>query len=378
MESYFSTTGEDGAEKAMITVNLVDRENRSRSDKQIMQALAPEVAKVAGAIITIERGASGPGGGQADVSLDIYGRDYDEMVRISSELQAIMLESGNFSSSVVTTHKKPREEVVFRPDRNELSSSGINSAKIGGLIRTAISGNTDAKFKENNEEYDIQVRVRKEYAESLEDIGNLAVQTRRGSLPLASFGELSMERSLPPLKRRDKQRLIQLNGYLSRSTASEVMADLKERFQRVDFPNGYTYKFVGNAENMEESSREISKAFLLAVVLTYMLLAAILNFFHSPFTIVSGVFTAFAGVFYALFFFEFTINIGSMMAMVMLVGLAVNNAILLLDETGQVQMMPGCNVRSALGSLGCLGPFYGFFVPLAAGTLPQVFDPDDC
>ena len=108
-----------------------------------------------------------------------------------------------------------------------------------------------------------------------------------------------------------------------------------------------------------------------------MLLAAILNSFIHPFTIVSGVFTAFAGVFYALFFFEFTINIGSMMAMVMLVGLAVNNAILLLDET-QVQIDAGLSIKEALweASVVKFRPILMASLAIIAGTLPQVFDPD--
>ncbi|MFW7379810.1 MAG: efflux RND transporter permease subunit [Oligoflexus sp.] len=373
--SYLSRVGIDGVENATVTVNLEDRSERNRSDEEIIRAITPEMAKIPDAIVTLERGAGGPGGSMADVTVDVYGRDYETMVEISDKLRNIMLETGNFST-VVTTHKDPKEEIVFRPDRERIFQNGLSSAAIGTLIRNAVSGNEEVKFKDQGEEYDINVSVRDEYKTSIEDIGTLAIMAKGGLLPIEHFGDLSMTQSLPPLKRRDKQRLIQLGGNLARSTAAEVNQDLAKRFAEVEFPAGFGYRFSGNAENMEESGREIGKAFLLAVILTYMLLAAILNSFVHPFTIVSSVFTSFAGVFYGLFFLEFTINIGSMMAMVMLVGLAVNNAILLLDETF-VQIDEGKSLQDALWQ-AAVNKFRAILmssIAIISGTLPQVFDP---
>ncbi len=125
----------------------------------------------------------------------------------------------------------------------------------------------------------------------------------------------------------------------------------------------------------EESAREISKAFLLAVIFTYMLLVAIMNSFRYPFVILTSVLTAFVGVFYILFFLEFSINIGSMMAMVMVVGLVVNNAILMLDYTlGRIN--EGKEVREALW-LGASVKFRAILMTSLAivfGALPQIFD----
>ena len=127
---------------------------------------------------------------------------------------------------------------------------------------------------------------------------------------------------------------------------------------------------------MAESTREIGTAFMLAVVLTYMLLVAILNSYIHPLTIVSGIFTSFVGVFYALFFLDFSINIGSMMAMVMLVGLAVNNAILLLDET-LIKLDEGLGIKEALwfSIENRFRPILMTSIAVIAGALPQIFDP---
>jgi HAE1 family hydrophobic/amphiphilic exporter-1 len=244
-------------------------------------------------------------------------------------------------------------------------------------MRTAVTGDDDMNYKDRGEEYDINVSVRDEYKTSLEDIASLSVLAKGGLLPIQSFGELETRKSLPPLKRRDKQRIIQLGGYLARSTANVVMQELTQKFEQIDFPAGYGYRFSGNQENQQESSQEIGQAFILAVVLTYMLLAAILNSFIHPFTIVSAVFTSFTGVFYGLFFLDYTINIGSMMAMVMLVGLAVNNAILLLDETF-VQIDNGYSIQEALWQ-ATVNKFRAILMAslaIIAGTLPQLSDPN--
>jgi HAE1 family hydrophobic/amphiphilic exporter-1 len=375
-ESYLSRVGNDGVETALVTVNLVDKDQRTRTDQDIIAAITPEIAQIPDAIITLERGDAGPGGAIGDVTIDLYGDDYQTMVELSERMQAIMEQTGNFST-VVTTHKEPKDEIVFTPNRDKLYQYGLSSAAIGSLMRTAVTGDDDMNYKDRGEEYDINVSVRDEYKTSLEDIASLSVLAKGGLLPIQSFGELETRKSLPPLKRRDKQRIIQLGGYLARSTANVVMQELTQKFEQIDFPAGYGYRFSGNQENQQESSQEIGQAFILAVVLTYMLLAAILNSFIHPFTIVSAVFTSFTGVFYGLFFLDYTINIGSMMAMVMLVGLAVNNAILLLDETF-VQIDNGYSIQEALWQ-ATVNKFRAILMAslaIIAGTLPQLSDPN--
>lgn len=372
--TYLSIVGQDGYENALVIVNLKDLEKRDSSDVDIINELTPKFAQIPDAQITMSRGSGGGASGGGDVTIDIYGIEYDKMVDISQEVQAIMGETGYFRS-ISSSHQNPKDEIVFLPNSLVMQQFGVTNAQVGPLIRTAVTGDDSAVFRERGEEYDINVTVADEFKRNVEDISGLYIDTKGGLLPISRLGNLVVQKALPPLQRRDKSRIIQLNGYLSKSTAGVVQAELQEKFNQLSLERGYEIRFAGRAENMAETGQEIVTAFLMAVILTYMLLAAILNSFVHPFTIVSAVFTSFVGVFYTLFFFEFTINIGSMMAFVMLVGLAVNNAILLLDQT-MVYRQKGKEIIESLwlAAQERFRPIMMTSLAIIAGTLPQVFD----
>tara|TARA_Y100001936_G_scaffold248465_1_gene296405 strand:+ start:1427 stop:4552 length:3126 start_codon:yes stop_codon:yes gene_type:complete len=377
VSSFLSIVGEDGYENARVIVNLEDLEKRTRSDVDIINILTPQFAKIPDAKITMARGAGGGASGEADVTIDVRGIEYDKMVALSRKMESIMKDSG-FFRSITSTHKDPKDEIVFVPDTNALQRFGVSNSQVGPLIRTAVTGDDVAVFRELGEEYDINVTVADEFKRNIDDISSLYIDTKGGLLPISRLGELKVQKALPPLKRRDKRRIIQLSGYLSKSSANEVQALLAEKFNKeITFEEGYDFAYTGRAESMEETGQEIATAFLMAVILTYMLLVAILNSFIHPFTIVSAVFTSFVGVFYFLFFMEFTINIGSMMSFVMLVGLAVNNAILLLDQT-MVHRQNGKSIQDALWLAveEKFRPIAMTSLAVIAGTLPQLFDND--
>ena len=127
------------------------------------------------------------------------------------------------------------------------------------------------------------------------------------------------------------------------------------------------------AERGAEASQEIGKAFLLAVILTYMLLCALMNSFFYPVTILLSVATSFVGVFFALFFLDGSINIASMLGMVMIVGLVVNNSILLLDYT-MLKMREGVAIVEALwmGASQKFRPIIMTSLAIILGVLPQL------
>ena len=373
--TFLSIVGEDGYENASVIVNLKELEKRNRSDVDIINDLIPKFAKIPDADITMARGAGGGASGQADVTIDVRGIDYAKMVELSEKMSQVMKDSG-FFRSLTSSHKEPKDEIVFLPNATVMQQFGVTNSQVGPLIRTAVTGDDAAVFRERGEEYDINVTVDEEFKRNINDISSLYIDTKGGLLPISRLGELQVQKALPPLQRRDKRRIIQLQGYLSKSTASEVQAFLGEQFKNINFPEGYDYAFTGKAENMAETGKEIGTAFLMAVILTYMLLVAILNSFIHPFTIVSAVFTSFVGVFYTLFFLEFTINIGSMMAFVMLVGLAVNNAILLLEQT-MVHRASGKEIIESLwlAAEERFRPIAMTSLAVIFGTLPQIFDP---
>tara|TARA_B100001248_G_scaffold262427_1_gene258347 strand:- start:818 stop:3859 length:3042 start_codon:yes stop_codon:yes gene_type:complete len=376
VKSTLSVLGENGTENGRIVLTLIENSKREKSDEEIINELTPKVAKIPNVEVEFKRGDGG-GGGEADVSINVTGIEYDRMIQISEQIEDIMLESGYFRS-LTSSYKSPKEEVQFIPDLKKLEQYGISGSLLGSTIRSSIYGDDSGIYKENGEEYDIRVELEQNYKTTINALSNISILSDFGLVALSELGELKRTTAVPNLWRRDRNRIIQLNGYLSKSTAGVVQAELTDKIQKLDIPEGYSFQFVGNAESQEESGREIGKAFGLAIILTFMLLAAILNSFVHPFTISSSIFTSFGGVFVFLFFGDSSINIASMLGIVMLVGLVVNNAILILDQTEVISRQGEKDVKKALMQ-GIEDKFRAVLmtsIAIMAGTLPQIWSPD--
>ena len=369
--SYLTSIGEDGVENATIIVDLVPSTERKRSDADIIYDLIPFMAMIPDAEISMERGSMG-NTGEGDVTINVYGIDYDKVIELSQLMKRKMERSGYFRS-VTSSFKAPKKEIQFIPDQHKLIQYGVTNAHVGSTVRSSIYGNTDTVYKEKGQEYEINVALNKAYATTVDDIQEITVLSRKGLIPITELGTLKEDTALPPIWHWDKDRIIRLEGYLSKSSLGYVKMALAEEFKDLPFEQGYGYTYVGQSEFQEETNREIIKAFLLAVILTYMLLSALLNSGTYSLPIMLSVVTSFIGVFFSLFFLGFSMNVTSMLGLVMLVGLVVNNAILLIDYT-LIKMREGIAAQEALW-MGASARFRAIVMTSLAivlGVLPQL------
>ncbi len=374
--SVFSNIGENGVENARIVVNLVPVAERKRSDMDLINLLLPDVAKIPGAEFHLERGES-VGSGRADVTLDLTGVDYDRMIVLSNEVMERFNQSGMFRS-VSSSYKSPKPEIKFIPDQEAMTTQGVSYASLANSIRASIYGDNSNVYKEDGEEYDINVEMDPYYKTTFDDLDQINIITTKGLLPITMLGKVERERALPAIWHRDKERIIELDGYLSKGTAGEVMAKMDAILADFPFEKGEGYRWVGDAEFQEESNRELGKAFILASILTFMILAALLNSWYHPFTIGLSIITSFTGVFMFMFFARSSFNIASMLAIVMLVGLVVNNAILMLDATMR-NREAGMPIKEALWK-GIEREFRAILmtsITIVFGVFPQIFSNDE-
>ncbi|MFO8052888.1 MAG: efflux RND transporter permease subunit [Candidatus Omnitrophota bacterium] len=371
VESILTSIGQEGVENSAVVANLISSTERKRSDTDIIQELIPFTAQIPDAEINIRRGEA-RGGIEGDVSINVGGLNYNKIIEISEEMRKIMQESG-FFRSVTSSYKTPKKEIRFFPNQEKLIEHGLTAAEIGNTIRASVYGNDNNIYKEEGQEYDINVELDERYSQDFDDLKQIQIISSKGMFPVTELGKLKEAKALPNIRHRDKERFIRLEGYLSKSTSGYVQRVLDQEFEKIDFPDGYGYGYFGTAEHQRETGGEIVKAFILAVILTYMLLAALLNSFTYPVPILLSVGTSFIGVFYALFFLGQDINIASMLGMVMLVGMVVNNSILLIDYT-LIKMKEGTGVIEALW-LGASKKFRAIIMTSLAivlGVAPQI------
>lgn len=375
VKSYFSDIGYSGEEKARVTANLHKYSERTRTYDDLMKDILPSMALIPEADIFIS-GGNKSNDGLGDITIDIRGLEIDDMAKVAEQFTAIMNESGYFSA-IQSSYIKPKLEVQFQGSPSAIIQQKLNNVQVGTVIRALVNGDDDSVYKEQGEEYDINVTLDKGFKKSPEDFNQFLIHGKDGLIPIVNVGEVKQVIASSPLKRRDKSKIIQLNGYLSKGTSGMVIGKLSPAFAKVDLPEGVTFLYTGKAENQAESGAEIAKAFLLAIVLTYMLLVAVLNSFVFPISIASCIVTSFLGVFVFMFFMEGSINIGSMMAFVMVVGLAVNNAILMI-EFAQQKIAEGMRGEDALwmAAREKFKPILMTSIAIIAGTWPQILSPD--
>lgn len=373
VKNYLSYIGQSSYEKANISINLIPSKTRKKSDNDIINELIVKTSKIPSATISLERQNMGDNNG-GDVNVDIYGLNYDELIKLSLKMKESMLETG-FFRSIESSYKTPKKELQFIPNENKIVYYGLENAKVGSIIRTSVNGNDDNIFKELGEEYKINIELNPAYKQNLDDISKINVISKDGLLSISDLGKIESEDASPSLYRRDKQRVIQLFGYLAKSDSGTVQKILNNEFKKIGLQEGYFYKYSGNSEMFSESIIEIAKAFILAIILTYMLLVAVLNSFTLPFVIATSILTSFITAILMELFLEHSINIGTLMSIVMLVGLVVNNAILMVDYAMQ-KIAQGTNVREAIW-LGAKDKFRTILMTSFAiilGAVPQLFD----
>ncbi len=346
--SVLSTIGGSGRgiNEAVIQANLVPKNERDLTAYEMSNALRPKLAKVPGADITVLSEEGEGGGTMADMQIEVLGDDQDELERISAEVLSILRETEGLVD-IASSHEEGGRELVFRPDRQELARRGLSTGALAMLLRNAYEGDENSVFRDQGEEYKIRVQLADEYRSSTRALSEMRVAAGPVLLPLNQLGELSEERGDAEILRRDRQRRITVTANLGQGTISDMVAILQPKFDEIDRPAGYRIVFGGMYEFQQEAFASIFQSLILAIILTYVVLAMILESFVHPFTVMVTLPLGLIGSAMGLFFGGATINIMSLMAMVMLVGIVVNNAILLLDYVAQLRRR-GLGLEEAL------------------------------
>jgi hydrophobic/amphiphilic exporter-1 (mainly G- bacteria), HAE1 family len=338
INTVLSTVGGSGrgTNEVVIQANLVPKGERELSAYEFGASLRPKLAGVPGATITVLSEEGEGGGASFDLQIEVMGDDPVVLERISSEVLSIMRETEglvDISSSLEVGGR----ELVFRPDRQELARRGLSTGALAMLLRNAYEGDENSVFRDQGEEYKIRVQLEDDFRSRRRSLSELRIAAGPVLLPLNQLGELSEDRGDAEILRRDRQRRITLTANLGLGTVSDMVAVLQPQLDTIDTPAGYRVVFGGMYEFQQEAFASIFKAMILAIILTYVVLAMILESFVHPITVMVTLPLGLIGSAVGLFFGGATINIMSLMAMVMLVGIVVNNAILLLDYVAKLR-----------------------------------------
>jgi len=360
-----------GGNVAIILLSLRDD---ARPTDDVLRELRPMLADlpdVRVSAVATDPGAIGPGG-QAPIQLQISGPDYATLRDMAESVTAELALVPQLSD-VNNTLEAPRTELVFRPNRAALADYGLTVGQVGEVVRGSIEGTISGVFRgEVGRERDIRVRLIEDARQQATQVGNVQIRTQRGPVQLAALGELIEAESPTSIQRVDRVRTVEVDAQIGQGNLTDAVGAIQARMQDMPLPPGYEWRITGEFENFGDAVGAILVALVLAIVLTYIVLAMILESFIHPFTIMLTLPLGAVGAFLALFLWGASINIFSMMAIVMLVGIVVNNAILILDYAAQLRR-DGLSIFEALmqAAPARLRPILMSNIAIVFALLPQ-------
>jgi len=352
--SVLSTIGgaDRGVNGAVVLAKLVDISERDRGADEIANDIRPKLAGVPGIDVAVA-GEEQEGGTTADLEIEVMGDDLEQIRAIATGVLGVVSGVPGLVD-VETSWEEGGDELVFVPDREEIARRGLSTGMVAALLRNAFEGDDNTVYREGGEEYVIRVQYDDPDRRDARTLEELRLPGDGHLVPLVQLGKVERHRGQAEILRRERQRRITVRANIAEGTLSEAVGAIQAETDQMALPPGYRIKFAGMYEFQQESFASIYEALVLAIILTYVVLAMILESFVHPITVMITLPLGLVGAAIGLFFGGQTINIVSLMAMVMLVGIVVNNAILLLDYVAHLRrqgrgltdaILEGCPVR---------------------------------
>ncbi len=322
---------------AQVYVRLKDRKDRALTVDQMSAPLRERLSRVPGINVT-HVGLLDAVGGQKPISLSVQGPDLAELQRQSNALVARLREVPGLTD-LDTSMKPNRPTVAVDVKRDAASDAGLSVGMITNTLRALIAGTTVGNWRAvDDQNYDVKVRVAPADRDSTDDLAQLGIMVGVNTDGSARIVRLSQVADVRPafganqINRRDLQREVELSGNVAPPRSlGEVSSDIRRVLADVPLPPGYNVRFGGATKDMQESFGYATSALAMAVVFIYMILASQFKSFLQPLALMSSLPLTLIGVILALLVFRSTMNLFSIIGVVMLMGLVTKNAILLID-----------------------------------------------
>lgn len=374
-----STVGVSASNKAQIYVALTPSKERKGSNTSKVKDQVRELIKGQQheAVITVGDIDIG-GGSQKQFNMNFFGENLEELTAYVQKFRE-RFEKIPGVADVDTNFRsgKPEFHIVF--DREKAENLGVSTTLAGAELRGRVEGIVASTFRREGREYDIRVRLQ----ESDRDIrknfdSTLVPNANMDKIPLSKVAEGVEKVAFSQINRSNKARYIQVNSGIGTGGSLGGIIEESKRLVEQDpefkLPSGITYRFLGQAEDFQDLIANMLMAMLLGVIFIYLVLASLYESFITPFAILLALPLAICGAMIALFAFGKSIDLFSMIGIVLLLGVVAKNSILLVDYTHKL-MEEGVDRTEALIEAGRvrLRPIIMTSLALIAGMIPIAY-----
>ncbi len=352
---YVASAG-DGGSRANIgnfDLVLVDKAQRKLSQADLMNKFRAELKampELQGMSVGLwDMSARGLSTYQpAPVAFNIRGLDYDKLYEIVTVVMQKLNATG-LVTDLDNNYRTGMPEAQVTPDRAAAAQRGISISDIAQTINVGIGGLNDGKFTSDGHRYDVSIRLKNPERTNPTDIQKLDIRNEYGELiPLGEVTTIQVRPTLQTISRIDRQREISVTGNLAEGASQADVLALIEKTTRPLLPPGYDFHFEGSASGYKAAFSSLWFALILGVVIAYMVLAVQFDSFIHPISVLLALPFSLTGALLALWATHASLNMFSMIGIILLMGIAKKNSILLVEFTNHVRIQDKRPLRAAL------------------------------
>jgi hydrophobic/amphiphilic exporter-1 (mainly G- bacteria), HAE1 family len=349
--------GQQTSHRGTITVRLVPRTERDRSNEQIAMMLRRDLSGLPGVVVRARpsggqqmRGMQG-GGNDGRLSVEVRGHDLNEQRRLAQDVKTLMDTTPGLADARLQ-QEQGRPELAVRVDRDKAALLGMTVTGVAETIRTNVAGTQAAMFREAGNEYPIVVRLRERDREEVASIGDVLLSTPQGQV-LPAKNVMIVDRDTGPvqIERKNQERITRVNAE-TEVTLSRAVDAVQARLSEVSVPQEFSIGFGNEVEDQARSFRELQLVLILAIILVYAVMASQYESLRDPFIIMFSIPLAAIGVVGMLLLTDTPFSMQAYIGVIMLAGIVVSNAILLVDYANTLRHRDKLPLRHAIETAG--------------------------
>ncbi len=345
----------EGSNIGIVRAKLKPRSQRKLTSKQVsikMVDLMNTIPGVRKASFMSTDAVMTSMGMSKQVSVEIYGYDLDKMKKFADELKSKMDQNGDFVNTDISLETGAMELHLF-PKYDLIYSYGVLPYSLSMYLRTMYNGTRVGVYRYKGEEYDIVLSLPADSVKNIEDVENLQVPIMMGKsyMPLKNLVNIEKRTGPVAIEHINKERVVKVESDLN-VPLSKGERDIKKILKSMKIPYGIRVKLAGSIESQRESFSQLFIAFLMGALLVYLVMAAQFESFRDPFIIMFSVPFAFTGVTLLIYLSGLEFSVMSYVGLIMLVGIVVNNAIVLIDAILKLQHNENATLVNAILEAG--------------------------
>ena len=333
-DNIFGAMSENGTHIISMNLRFVKKTEREKGLTEIadeMRAILDEYTEIRTFNVTTGAGSMG---GASSVDIELYGYDFDTSDALAEQVANIMRNIDGFTEVTVSRNEyTPEYHVDF--DLEKLSRSGLDVTTASMYLRNRINGSVSSFYREDGDEYDIRVRYDKKFRESIEDIENITIYNQMGQgVKIRDIGTVKEASTPPTITRKNRDRYVTISGIVGTGYAlSDMVLQVQTEMDKINMPAGFSWLVGGSYEDMQETFTDMALLMVLMVILVFVIMASQFESLTYPFVIMFSLPFAVLGVAIGLAVTGTPLNIMSVLGVLMLIGIVVNNGIVLVDYT---------------------------------------------